>query len=660
MTFPSRYALGLLLVCLVPAAFSAPEVGFSDDFGGPDLSPAWHETILASKALTYARPLAGALVVSDAVQEHPASVRNVYCVLQRSCTPLEGDFTAKMSLSWDLRGPAALMSVMLRILSPEGEILAVLGLHDWWGTASGNVRYGIGPGAKKAQLGMHVPYRAAGEFVIERVGEEYVLRLEHQDWSMVVSRGPGSRDPVGEVAISFEFYQRPPKGAVPVTHFGTVSLERVALRKGVSAVLSSASSAAPWTLGKPIVTYWAGPPLDDAMARQLADGGWNLAWCRNFWDLDRARDHGLRGVVTSSLLKPETLASAEKKAELDAFVDSMKHHPALYAYHIKDEPSAGAFAAYAPLVAYLRKRDPAHLAYFNLLPLGAKNSQLGTEGDSISAYETYVRRFIEVVHPALLSYDHYHFAADGDGDLYFANLAVLRRLSVEYHLPFMVIVQAASWMKNRRIPTGEELRWLGNTILAYGAQGISYYVYGYRGHDGGMVNLADGSPTSLYYAAKNMINGQFVAVATALRPLHSLGTYHVGMQPPGTERLPENADIRIEPPLDLEPYPSTHPDTSGWPVRYSRDPVRGFLIGLFGPRKRPTHALIVNLAYRTYSGRGWERRKQALNPIPRYVVGKAPLETFDPKTGRWLAGDGRRVKLALPPGGAMLVRYAQP
>jgi hypothetical protein len=37
---------------------------------------------------------------------------------------------------------------------------------------------------------------------------------------------------------------------------------------------------ASWSIGKPIVTYWAGPPMSDSTAQQMADGGWNLVWCR--------------------------------------------------------------------------------------------------------------------------------------------------------------------------------------------------------------------------------------------------------------------------------------------------------------------------------------------------------------------------------------------
>jgi len=73
---------------------------------------------------------------------------------------------------------------------------------------------------------------------------------------------------------------------------------------------------------------------------------------------------------------------------------------------------------------------------------------------------------------------------------------------------------------------GDELRWLVYTSLAYGAQGISYYVYCHPDHKGAMAT-ADGKPTSLYHAAK-VLNREFAAIATELQPLRSLEVFHAG------------------------------------------------------------------------------------------------------------------------------------
>ncbi len=97
-----------------------------------------------------------------------------------------------------------------------------------------------------------------------------------------------------------------------------------------------------WKLGRPIVTYWAGPgypggsPLDDKAAVQLVEGGWNVVWCSEK-ELDVAHRHGLRGLLTDPLLSPGSLSDSK---ELDALIRRVKGHPALYAYHLIDEPSA--------------------------------------------------------------------------------------------------------------------------------------------------------------------------------------------------------------------------------------------------------------------------------------------------------------------------------
>lgn len=65
------------------------------------------------------------------------------------------------------------------------------------------------------------------------------------------------------------------------------------------------------------------------------------------------------------------------RKQLDVLIERVKGHPALEAYHILDEPGAAAFPALGRLVAYLKERDPKHLAYINLLPTYANEQQLG-------------------------------------------------------------------------------------------------------------------------------------------------------------------------------------------------------------------------------------------------------------------------------------------
>jgi len=121
-------------------------------------------------------------------------------------------------------------------------------------------------------------------------------------------------------------------------------------------------------------------------------------------------------------------------------------------------------------------------------------------------------------------------------------------------LPFLNIVQASCWVPGSaasphspRVPNGDEMGYLVYTTLAYGAQGISYYVYCYPKHEGGIAQ-ADGTPTPLYRALKSL-NREFVAIAKELQPLKSLGVSHAGMLPPGTEPLPKDCACTFDPPV---------------------------------------------------------------------------------------------------------------
>jgi hypothetical protein len=387
--------------------------------------------------------------------------------------------------------------------------------------------------------------------------------------------------------------------------------------------------ASAWKLGTPIVTYWAGPPMTDAVARQMAEGGWNLVSCTEK-ELDVARRHGLRAQLHDGLLSPATLDNPAQRQKLDALIARVRNHPALCSYFITDEPSAAAFPGLGKLVAYLRQRDPGHLAYINLFPTYANNEQLGTKGNPVTAYREHLRQYLEIVRPSLVSYDHYQFAKDGDTGAYFLNLAMIRRASHEAGVPFLNIVQACTWTPSMRVPGTDEMRYLVYTTLAYGAQGISYYVYCTAGHTGGIA-LPDGTPTPIYHTLKSL-NREFVAIAKELQPLRSQSVYHAGMAPPGSQPLPQDAPFHFDPPVR--------------PLAYKPpERVRGVLLGYFGKTSEPSHVVVVNLDYKA----------EAVLTL----AGPGNLELFDAAAGTWSPAGSLRAELRLPPGGGRLVRVVR-
>jgi hypothetical protein len=357
-----------------------------------------------------------------------------------------------------------------------------------------------------------------------------------------------------------------------------------------------------------------------------------LVWCGEA-ELDRVQHHGLRAQLTDGLLTPASLDDPAQRQKLDALIERVRRHPALYAYFITDEPNASQFPALGRLVAHLRDLDPAHLAYINLFPTYATNQQLGNRGDTVNAYREHLRQYLDQVRPALISYDHYQFTTQGDSAQYFLNLHLIRSAAEAAGLPFLNIVQACTWSPAMRVPGPDEMRYLVYTTLAYGAQGISYYVYLCPNHTGGIAT-AEGEPTPLYHALKGL-NREFVAIASELQPLHLTGVFHAGMLPPGAEPLPADAAFQLEPPVPPRPYQPPAP-------------VQGVLLGAFSGRgeaaspSHSSHVLVVNLDYTNEARIG--------------LRAKHPLEVFDPGANGWTPHSAARMELRLPPGGGRLCR----
>ena len=113
----------------------------------------------------------------------------------------------------------------------------------------------------------------------------------------------------------------------------------IALVLATATASIAADRQAAWKIKTPIVTYWAGPPLTDAVARQMAEGGWNLVWCGET-ELDVAQRHGLRAQLRDGLLTPGTLDNPGQRSKLDALITRVRNHPALYSYFLT-EPCGG-------------------------------------------------------------------------------------------------------------------------------------------------------------------------------------------------------------------------------------------------------------------------------------------------------------------------------
>ena len=97
------------------------------------------------------------------------------------------------------------------------------------------------------------------------------------------------------------------------------------------------------------------------------------------------------------------------------------------------------------------------------------------------SYEKYVDAFFasQEFKPRVLCFDHYPFLKPESGGFrndYYLNLEIIRDKSLQYNVPFwMIVLSSGHWgYKN---PTFEEISFQVYSALAYGAKGIGYYMY---------------------------------------------------------------------------------------------------------------------------------------------------------------------------------------
>lgn len=402
----------------------------------------------------------------------------------------------------------------------------------------------------------------------------------------------------------------------------------------IVAAAPSSHAFAAWEIGAPIVTHWSGDlPLTDALAQWEVAGGYNMVYVNGdspeslATQLAVAQKYGLRAqLYNKDLLTPTTLNDSTKLAQLNALIDVFKASPAGYCYFCADEPKASAFTNLGALTSYISQRDPNHLSYINLLGSYTTPYNLGA-----ASYSTYLNKFVSTVKPSLLSYDNYQLMAGGDTHWYFDNLAQVRSAAKTANLPFMNIVQACQWDSGWRLPTGDQMRFLVYTTLAYGGQGISYFnYYTPTANTGGLKPVDDTAITM--YNNLTPLNHEFAAISAELQPLVSIGAYHLGMLPPGTTKLPAASPFHLLEAVADQTY-------------YDGNAVKGVLFGLFGNDDLladASYAMVINLDYtasKTYT-----------------LVGPGDLQVFDATLGVWTSTGSNQAVLNLLPGGGELVR----
>lgn len=233
------------------------------------------------------------------------------------------------------------------------------------------------------------------------------------------------------------------------------------------------------------ITYYWGPQGQDLCneeyIKKIAECGLTSVPIES-WDpatnkiaLGYLRKYGLTCSALSDYRIQGALAISDQTA-IDSYirevvVEYKDYLDVIKGWLLRDEPSATNFPALGRVVDAFRRIDPDRTTMINLFPTYASNDQLGTQG-----YQEHLDKFVSIVDPHYLSYDHYHFQKNTTRKGFFENMEIFRDTALENELDYMLIILLTEHMTYADL-TKYQIEWEVNMCLTYGMKRISYFTY---------------------------------------------------------------------------------------------------------------------------------------------------------------------------------------
>ena len=169
------------------------------------------------------------------------------------------------------------------------------------------------------------------------------------------------------------------------------------------------------------------------------------------------------------------------KAEVAEFAD----YKSFVGFYSKDEPYYEQLEYIGAVNKALNEEfDNKYSTYVNMLPKWEEHPLKYTSGDTDVDYEEYIGRYYREGNGKYISWDHYVWDFKSVKG-YFNNMAIIKDLAEEYHMPYWAFIQAGGQWNDAMIefeslpepyPTEGQLCWNVNTSLACGSKGIQYFL----------------------------------------------------------------------------------------------------------------------------------------------------------------------------------------
>ena len=278
------------------------------------------------------------------------------------------------------------------------------------------------------------------------------------------------------------------------------------------------------------ILAWHAMPEDQHTVeryQELKDAGFTLSFsfCYGFSHivdaLESAEKAGVGVIATCNDLATDP----------ESAVARLKGYPALRGYFLRDEPVCSLFPDLSAWADKIRKADPDHFIYLNMLPYGVNEADLG------DTYENYVRRFIEEIGPGVVSFDNYPISYGGVNPTWYHNMEIMRRESEAAGLPMWGFLLCSAH-DSYPYPQKRFLRAQAYTNLAYGAQGLEYFTYWSPGERYSKAPIDSDALRSFTYEEVREMNMEIHAREFVFAGSSVEGVWHTGETvPEGTVRL---------------------------------------------------------------------------------------------------------------------------
>ena len=301
----------------------------------------------------------------------------------------------------------------------------------------------------------------------------------------------------------------------------------------------------------PIVA-WTGVPEGQTSAdrfKELKESGINVnfTWYSKVEAVEKALEIAQQTGIKIMPFCPELKSEPEKT------VNRLKNHPALFAYHLKDEPHNGEFAELREWVKRIQAADTKVPCYINLYP-NDKCVEAFFDQNALpeNPYREHVDLFLREVPVPFLSFDHYPITEkNGVRSVkvqWYENLEIVSAAARKKEIPFWAFALSNAHTNPGSapgdpypVPTVADLKLQMYSNLAYGAQVLQYFTYwgmkptwmDYKGAP----MTAEGKRTVIYDRVK-AVNAELQQLAGVFLDSKVISVTHTGSQiPQGTKPL---------------------------------------------------------------------------------------------------------------------------